>query len=603
MAADPIIYCLEQLTDYRQFERFSNDLMRLEGYCDLEPLGGTADKGRDAINVCKHAPDDVTIFAYSVREDWRAKLKQDVKKVIEHGHQFKTIVFLCTAHVSATERDDVIEQMKTEHGADIKLFALERIRSLVATTHSSLIGKHPAIFTPDFFPHAGGVTLCDTPDYVIIDFDDSDAALANWLGERLILAGYQVWWKTRAPIAGSSLSNCIESLISNRGHRVLQLLSESALNDPELTARRTLAAITRGGIIIPIQARPFDDTKLDKKTREIELVRFDDSWAEGLRMLLVVLEAAGTPRFTDGRSALSSVNFRASDVVSDEAEIVTSNRFRVTQLPKSVRRFDAKIELDRDTHNSLVHSWPSRFVSATRFLSFDEPPENIKKEYGIVEKGAVLADPSESIEKISMRQILPDLLKKTLHAHAIARGLKWCPTTRLIYFPAKLLKSERLPVVKMDGSKTVVHTNGQKKFWRPGVAMPYRYQLAPAFFVQTGPDGAFTIVCRMRVRLTDLSDEVLPPRTRNSRRKHLCKSWWNTHWLHRILGTMQYLSDDGSIKIGPLSNQQLIISATPDHWSVAPSINEAALKDADDLRELIASYNDEDDIDEVESDA
>jgi len=51
MAADRFIYCLEHLTDYNQFERLCHDLMTLEGYRQLEPLGGSKDKGRDAIHV------------------------------------------------------------------------------------------------------------------------------------------------------------------------------------------------------------------------------------------------------------------------------------------------------------------------------------------------------------------------------------------------------------------------------------------------------------------------------------------------------------------------------------------------------------------------
>ena len=71
MAADPTIYCLEAITDYFEFERLCHDLMSLEGYKSIEPLGGFSDKGRDAIHINKS--NETTIFAYSVREDWRAK--------------------------------------------------------------------------------------------------------------------------------------------------------------------------------------------------------------------------------------------------------------------------------------------------------------------------------------------------------------------------------------------------------------------------------------------------------------------------------------------------------------------------------------------------
>jgi hypothetical protein len=86
MAADPIIYCLEHLTDYDQFERLSDDLMVLEGWDNLEPLGGMQDKGRDAIHISRANPHEVAIFAYSVREDWQRKLKEDAEKIRKHGY-------------------------------------------------------------------------------------------------------------------------------------------------------------------------------------------------------------------------------------------------------------------------------------------------------------------------------------------------------------------------------------------------------------------------------------------------------------------------------------------------------------------------------------
>ena len=53
MSADPIIYCLEQLTDYRQFERLCSDIMAGSGYANIEPLGGSNDRGRDALHVSR----------------------------------------------------------------------------------------------------------------------------------------------------------------------------------------------------------------------------------------------------------------------------------------------------------------------------------------------------------------------------------------------------------------------------------------------------------------------------------------------------------------------------------------------------------------------
>jgi len=44
MGANPTIYCLENLTDFYDFERLCTDLMALEGYPSIKPLGGFSDK-------------------------------------------------------------------------------------------------------------------------------------------------------------------------------------------------------------------------------------------------------------------------------------------------------------------------------------------------------------------------------------------------------------------------------------------------------------------------------------------------------------------------------------------------------------------------------
>ena len=106
MAANLTIYCLEEITDYFEFERLCHDLMSLEGYNSIEPLGGSSDKGRDAIHVNKF--NVTTIFAYSVREDWRAKLAEDAIKVYKHQHKCSEFVFITTAKVTAHQRDEAV---------------------------------------------------------------------------------------------------------------------------------------------------------------------------------------------------------------------------------------------------------------------------------------------------------------------------------------------------------------------------------------------------------------------------------------------------------------------------------------------------------------
>lgn len=191
LSADTIVYCLERLTDYDQFERLCHDLMCSEGHPTIEPLGGVKDKGRDALHV--HRGTGVnTVFAYSVQEDWRTKLEKDAHKVRGHGHSCQRLAFLCNARFTANERDEAVSFVRQEFGWELELYGLERLRTLLTTRHARLVPRHPQIFPPAFFPPtAPGVDVGST-DYLFIDYADEDAVLAVWLARRLTAAGYRV---------------------------------------------------------------------------------------------------------------------------------------------------------------------------------------------------------------------------------------------------------------------------------------------------------------------------------------------------------------------------------------------------------------------------
>lgn len=146
MVLDPIVYCLEIITDYTAFERLCNDLMVLEDYPDLEPLGGFADQGRDAIHQARK-DGRLTIFAYSVEKDWEGKLNRDCKRIHEYGHTTDSIVFITTGRVSTTKREKAKSRIKDDYRWDLRIFGLEKLRLLLRIKHPNVIDLHPGLFS------------------------------------------------------------------------------------------------------------------------------------------------------------------------------------------------------------------------------------------------------------------------------------------------------------------------------------------------------------------------------------------------------------------------------------------------------------------------
>ena len=171
MAADPITICLERLTDYRQFERLCCALLSSAGYPRIEPLGGTGDGGRDAI-LRDDGQSGVIAFAFTVRTDWFTKLKSDSSRVAETQRGVRKLVFACTSHLSAAEKDRAFEFIQETYGWHLDLFDLEGVRVLLVH-RTYLIAHHPSIFDPRYFPSA--------PSNFAQDYLRQHAALLDWL--------------------------------------------------------------------------------------------------------------------------------------------------------------------------------------------------------------------------------------------------------------------------------------------------------------------------------------------------------------------------------------------------------------------------------------
>ena len=127
---------------------------------------------------------------------------------------------------------------------------------------------------------------------------------------------------------------------------------------------------------------------------------------------------------------------------------------------------------------------------------------------------------------------------------------------------------------------------------------PYKYQLSPAFSVDKCDESRYCLLVRMRVRLTDEQDKVLGKQKGLSRRKHLCRNWWNDDWLHRVMAVMQFLSSDDERIVIREDNACLEFASTADYWEVGKRLDESVLNNVDEAREDALTYADDDTIDE-----
>ncbi len=579
MAASLTVYCLDELTDYAAFEALCNDLMMLDGYPKLEPLGGFKDKGRDAIHVTEAGT--TTIFAYSVREDWRAKLSEDATKVKKHEHSCDEFVFLTTADFTAGERDEAIRFIADQFGWKLHLYGSERLRTLLDVKHPQVKHLHSQIFPPDFLEIQSRNLDRTDRKYLLINSAPADFPLADWLSRKLTAEGYLVWHSQVSFSSDDSFPSDIDEALKHETFRFIALYSEKSLKDPELTRQRSLAlSIAKDmkiDFVIPIRVNEISKEKLDRATASMEFIPFETNWADGLNRLLKKLDSTGCPKpLTQGKT-IAARAFIYDDVLTDQQELLVSNYLLINHIPEHIHVFECEKESTEEQLSLLSSGWAFRNVNSKTFLAFHHPVSPITRDLGCSWVDQKSWREHSEIEEISSINLVSELLRKSVMVKAYEKGLLFCEKTNLIYFPEGLRKGNRVTFKRPDGFKSFVQVTGQRKYWRPNNSEIYKYFLAPVFKITRDLPNKFAVQVRLRIRLTDIKGKPLEGRKVTSRRKHLCGDWFNDEWLNRLCAVCEFLSDHEKIVIGGEQDDLLIIDGVPLCLVAPQGINEAAL--------------------------
>lgn len=593
MSADPILYCLQHLTDYCQFERLASDLMAASGYPDIEPIGGTADGGRDALHICRSSG-TTTVFAYSVRADWDTKLRRDCKRISELKHSPDQIVYVSTQTINATQKNAMRTEIDRKYGWPIDFYDNERLRVMLVGPQKALVSQHPAIFCAPWFERRGGVLVTqEQHDLVVIDHVANDHALATWLFRKLMAAGYDTWCYGVAPLAGEDADESVRTLIRQRAARYLPLLSPSALESPDFRARWAVS-LTRDGQTLPCAADMYSTDYLDSQMARIMPIRFDESWSRGLRELLEHLHTAGVPRSIDPtvgrRIALNA--YMPEPLLRSVPESLYANVFRA-QVPNMLllhEIIESNTELAADLEQRWAHAQRGNLL-----FSFTPPPADVSLKP---------ANPSAYRWKtISERfganseDMVKELLRKSLHVACYRAGFQWCDLRNSFYLEEEAQK--RHGYQHVDGSYTNVSFTGVR-IWGFGEGKhKFRYQVGPRFRVGFDENRDIWVTVRLYVRVTDTAGTPLERTKIPSRRKRVTGNWWNREWLQRTLGMMQFIAGPGADNRGQIvvgdGEYRIAVDVAPLTWECPVSIDVEALDRAGDFQEELSAVRSLDD--------
>ena len=575
MSADPIIYCLQRLTDYRQFERLASDLMAGTDYPVIEPIGGTGDGGRDALHM-HLGKGTTTIFAYSVRSDWDTKLRADCKRIAQMGHAPNTIAFVSTQEIAVRQKDKLRTEIFERYGWSVEYYDIERIRVLLAGPLKSLVAKHPAIFVPPWFERRGGELVThEQHDLILIDHVAVDHAFASWLFGKLSAAGYSVWCHGLAPMAGENADASIRTLIRQRAARYLPVLSSASASDSDLRSR---IAIATGQVncTLPCWVSDLSDHDFHSQLAAIVPARFDASWSTGLASLAQQLESGGVARTLEERLGrrIALGAYQTEPLLRPEPERVYSNVF-FAKVPTAVLLHeldDDEVVLDPTLERRWAHVRRGEYL-----FSFASAPDELPLAGVSPHKYAWRHYPSRF--GVKSEDLVKMLVKRSLFVACYEGGFQWCDKRFTFYLDEQTRK--RHGYQHVDGVYTHISFTGERSWGTGERTSKFRYQLGPVFRVTLDDEGSVWVTVRFYVRVTDHKGVLLATKMIPSRRKRVTKSWWNRQWLQRTLGVMQFIAGKGSdingnIIIGS-GTQAVRVDVAPLSWECPISIDVEAL--------------------------
>lgn len=413
-----------------------------------------------------------------------------------------------------------------------------------------------------------------------------DNTFATWLSSQLVIAGYEVWCDVTALIGGERFWNNIEEAIDEATFRFLFVSTLQANTKPGTLRELRLAQQAQekhklGDFIVPLKIDGFPFGSMQESIQDLNVVRFDFGWAEGLRRLLRLLEREGAPK-SSGANASAVMNWYERSIENDRKpapynDSYLSNWFAL-DLPK--RLYAHRYRGPSDTLKKVAGAFPhSCRVVGQRLLSF-APAHEIEMALGdgwahddieVIDTSTFVFEGSPALEiaPFDASNMISDMVRQTWETEMTRRELCEYPLASGLvarFFADGHLERNKAFFTPAHGRRTWRQLVGRKSrntadgkvpdgFWHYGVsASP---QLAP--FPR--------IVLRHHVVFTDDGRTPWAKADRmHKARRSVCKQWWNAAWRDRLLAFCALLGDDDNKLVIETGGDPLIISMRPERF-------------------------------------
>ena len=144
MSFDAIELALDRMTDHTAFERLATELMYLEGWCDIKPLGGTADMGQDAVSerFFGQAASQRTVFQYTLQHYLPGKVTATIEKLRANNIAFFELIVVTPHSISSETQIKMQRAARSEHSISLNIFDRKTLLSRLADLDNGIFHRH-----------------------------------------------------------------------------------------------------------------------------------------------------------------------------------------------------------------------------------------------------------------------------------------------------------------------------------------------------------------------------------------------------------------------------------------------------------------------------
>ena len=132
------------MNDFNSFEKLASDVMLLEGWHDIIPLGSVHDLGRDAMQTSYHKSNTIqtTVFQYTLEKRASDKINRTVERLKEAGIKFNEFVFVTTEVISPKRSDDLKANFRKEYSATLHIYEHRTIANRLSDYSNGIFRRY-----------------------------------------------------------------------------------------------------------------------------------------------------------------------------------------------------------------------------------------------------------------------------------------------------------------------------------------------------------------------------------------------------------------------------------------------------------------------------